>query len=869
MLSDGVPVAVRPIKPGDRDLLASFHARQSPASIYLRYFQARPKLSSAELDHLTQVDYVDRMAFVALIGDELVAVARYEAMEGSEHPDVAFFVDDAHHGRGLGTLMLEYLAAAARSNGVTAFSASVLPENHAMLGVFKRAGFTVKTWFDDGLIGVDLDISVTSESSDAVARRLRTARSRSVARVLRPSSVAVVGASRQPGTVGHELVRHLIDGGFTGGLFPVNPAATEILGLACHPSLGSIDDPVDLVVVAVPAQSVEAVVREAADASVAGLLIVSSGFAETSAAGADLERRVVDLARSNGMRLVGPSSFGVINTDPDVKLRAVMLPVGPAEGPVGVISQSGPLGAGLLDYLRSAGVGVSSFVGAGNRADVSVNDVLDYWLGDNATRLALLHVENYGNLRNFASTARTVSAAKPIVTIRPSDEDLVELLSRSGVVLTSSVAEMVAVARVAADQPVPAGSRVAVVSNAASVARLAVAACRREGLEVVVPDGIDSVASQRGWGVDAVIVGDLDRVPATGRLLDHEEPLVAAAVSADVDAVLVAIVPSLDLSIGRLGRLLARVNRSVGKPLVAAGLVGADQLTVPGLPLFEFPDEAARALGHLARYGEWQRDNPEVSALANDGDIEAAAETVRPLIRELLEPAATAEPPVNGAGRAFRDLTTVDIAGLVEALGLPIADWRVVTGRDELIGAADAVGYPVVVKTNRSELRTVGEVGGVAIDIHDSADLLAAFDRMASKRSGALPAVVQSMVPATANAKIELIQDPAHLTFVRVGLGGAVGSTIEHATRRFLPLLAGDDQELVDSLSRVVPLDAASRQVVTSIIGRLAVVGAAVPELARVDLDPVLIAGSATTVGDVTVELRTATIDPLAGLRRL
>ncbi len=867
-----MPVEVRPIKPSDRDLLEAFHGRQSPESIYLRYFQYRPKLPPAELDHLTRVDYVDRMAFVALIGGELVGVARYEPYAGSDRPDIAFFVDDRHHGRGIGTLMLEYLAAAARSHGIDGFTASVLPQNHAMLGVFKRAGFTVKTRFDDGVIAVDLEIDVTTEMADAVMRRLRRSRARSVARVLCPTSVAVVGAGRTPGTVGHELLRHIVAGGFTGAVHPVNPAADEVLGLRCQPSLGAIGEPVDLVVVAVPAEAVEAVVAEAARCDVAGLLVVSSGFGETSEAGAEVERRLVGIARSNGMRIVGPSSFGVINTAPEISLRAVMLPVGPQPGGVGVISQSGTLGGGVLDYLRSRNVGLSSFVGAGNRADVSVNDVLDYWLIDEATRVALLYVESFGNLRNFTSTARALAAAKPVVALRPPDHDHVELMTQSGVVLTDSVAEMVAVARIADTQPVPAGSRVAVVSNSASLARLTVAACRRAGLQPVVPDGVGADAGHRSEGMEAVIVGDVDQAPPTGRRLDIEEPLVAAAVSEGVDAVLAAVVPSLALTVAQLGRILSRINRSIDKPTVAAGFVSPEQLPTAELPVFEFPEDAAQALGHLARVGAWQRANPASMPLVADDEVAAAAEAVRPLmVRSLL---ADTVPPVGDAAAVSARVTNDpfgDRTGhVIDVLGLPVAPWRIVDRRDDLVAAAEAIGYPVALKAGRAAKRTVGESGGVAIDIHDSVDLLAAFDRMAAARpADTLPIVVQAMVASTANLRIELVQDPADVAFIRVGVGGAVGAGLEPVARRFLPLTVGDDAELVAALAPTVALTETGAGVVRAMIGRLAVLAAGVPELARVELDPVLVAGSATSVGDIAIEVREVVADPLVGLRRL
>ena len=878
-----MPIELRPIWPEDRDLLDAFHRRQSRESIYFRYFQYRPKLSSRELDFFTQVDYVERMAFVALLGGELVGVARYEEVAGSDRPELAFFVDDDHHGRGLATLMLEYLAAAARSQGIAGFTATVLPENHAMLGVFKRAGFATTTWFEDGVIGVDIDIAVTSETADAITRRHQRARSKSVARLLRPGSIAVVGASRRPGTVGHELFRQLIDGGFAGDLHPVNPATDELLGYRCHPSLRAIGQGVDLAIIAVPAPGVEAVVTEAADVGVESLLVVSSGFSESGPDGAERERRIVDIARDNGMRLLGPSSFGLVNTDPEVRLRALFLPLGPDEGSVAMISQSGPLGGGVLERLRSMGVGMSSFVAAGNRADVSVNDVLDYWLVDDATRIALLYVENYGNLRTFARTARMLSASKPLVTLRPHDDGLTELMEQSGVILVDSFGEMAAVARVAGDQPVPEGPRVAVVSNAASVAKLAVSACLRFGLDVVVPDG---VGGQVVPGLDAVMIGDVDSVrldatgaaPAerSGRRLDYEEPLVATAFSADVDAVLAVIVPTLDLSVGRLGRILDRVDRSVDKPVVAAGLVAGDQLPGTNVAFFEFPDDAARAIGHLARYRRWRTEDGDVPAAIDDDELAAAADEVRPAITSLLTGTVTGadgdRADVDGeeGDGADVDLLAAEAGSVVAALRLPVPEWRIVTDRDQLPGAAAEVGYPVVLKAGGRIQRTVGEAGGAAIDLHDDDQLTGAFDRMlAVDPDTLLPAVVQAMVASVANARVELVQDPDVGAFISVGVGGALGAAVAPLARRFLPLLAGDEAELVDAVAEVVPLDQAGRNVLAEIVRRLGVVGTAVPELARVELDPVLIAGADTAIGDIRINLRPWTIDPLAGVRRL
>ena len=860
MLSDGVPVEIRPIRPDDSSRLAAFHSRQSPESIYFRYFRARPVLSDKELEHLTNIDYIGRMAFVAIEGETLLAVARYEAGEGSQNPEIAFFVDDDNQGRGLATLLLEYLAAAARSRGYRGFVASVLGENYAMLGVFRAAGFEVATRFADGLIEVDIDLSVTEDASSAIAARAARARSQSVARLLRPRSVAVVGASREPGSVGQELVRHLLEGDFDGELFPINPQADQILGQQCWPSLRALGRPVDLAIVAVASAAVEEVVAEAAAVGVSSLLIVSSGFSETGPAGIEREMRLVKLARSNGMRLLGPNSFGLVNTDPEIRLRALFLPVGPDPGAAALLSQSGPLGSAVLDLMRRTGVGISSFVAVGNRADVSVNDLVDYWASDEQTKVVLLYVENYGNLRTFAGTARAVSMIKPMVAMRPPDQNLVELASQAGVILVDTVAELADMARVAGSAPLPRGRRVVVISNAASVGRLAAAALRRCALEPVVPDAA-SHQSARG---DVVLIGDADNISAdeSGHERDYEQLIVAAAVDAEVDAVLIAMIPTLTMSPRDLSRLIDRVDRFIDKPIVAAGLIDEERLDVERSPVFMFPDEAARALGRLVDYADWRREEhadlgPSEDLEAHRSELEAE---VRPALVELLGDAQE------------RTFSLWSPAGrqLVDALGVAVAEWAVVTSRSELLATANQIGYPVVLKAAGMPRRTVGEAGGVAIDLHNHAQLEEAFDRMlVSRGSGMLPAVVQRMVAATANVKVEVVQDPDLGAFATIGVGGSVGLAMPSASRRFLPLIAGEIDRMVAQLALVSPMTEQERLAVGTAIGRLAAVAAVVPELSRVQLDPVLLAGDATVTADLTVQLRPWHHNPWTEVRKL
>ncbi|MGF1599694.1 MAG: GNAT family N-acetyltransferase [Acidimicrobiales bacterium] len=865
VLSDGAPVEVRPIRPSDRELLEAFHGRQSKESIYFRFFRPRPELSDKELSHFTEVDYEERMAFVALLGGVLVAVARYEGGGGVERPEVAFFVDDAHHGRGLATLLLEYLAAAARRRGLAGFTASVLPENYAMLGVFRKAGFDVHTRFDEGVIEVEIDISVTDEASTLIAERHSRARSRSVARLVAPESVAVVGASRRPGSVGHELLRQLIDGDFNGPVHPVNPAADEVLGLRCRARLTDIGAPVDLAVVAVPADAVEAVVDDAVKAGVAGLLIVSSGFAETGAEGAEREARIVRKARDNGMRLLGPNAFGLVNTDPEIRLRALFLPLRARPGSVGLLAQSGPLGSAVLEHMAASRVGISSFVAAGNRADVSVNDLLEYWAVDESTTSILLYVENYGNLRTFAGTAHEVSTRKPIVSLRPPDPNLFELLEQAGVILVDGVAELAQVARVTSTQPLPRGRRVAVVANAASVARLTAAACRRHGLTPVVPSSIEQPESSPGAASDTILVADVDRIAVAGTDgdPDYERIVVAAAVSADVDAVLIVLVPTLELSLDDLSGLLGRVNRSIDKPVVAAGLVDADLLAGPDLPVFDFPEEAARTLGRLADYAGWRGERGSVDA-ERVAERRQAVGRMTSELRPTFERLAVAEPD------GQLTLWSPEGSEVVSLLELPVPPWGCGGTLDELAAAADEIGYPVVLKAGGHRTRTVGEAGGTAIDIHDRHQLRAAHDRMAAVRGPDMfPAVVQRMVPVGSHVRIELTQDPSLGAFARIGLGGAAGVAMPAASRRFLPLVGNEAAAMVGALSGTVVVTDDEAAILTALLDRLALTAMAVPELSSIVLDPVLLAGPRSGATDFRIVVRPWQTDPWIAVRRL
>ena len=512
VLADGGTVHLRPIRPDDVERMVAFHGRQSAESIYFRFFSAHPRLSDRELKELTELDYRDRMAFVAILGDDLVAVGRYEPTGQPGAAEGAFFVDDGHHGRGLATLLLEYLVVAAREGGYTKLIATVLPHNSAMLATFRQAGFGSVARFADGVVEVAIDLQSTSQADAAIAERERRADARSVARLLQPATVAVIGAGRDPTSLGHRILVNLLEGNFDGPVYPVNARADHVHGVPAFRSIEEVPRRVDLAIVAVPAGQVDDVVDQCARAAVGGLVIASGGVDGDA---------VAARARQRGMRVLGPGSLGLINDDPAHSLWALAGPPtselegirgaadmslavgaglaipggGAPPGSAAVVAgraaisvQSPQLGAAVLELANDARVAVSYFVSLGRKADVSSNDLLQFWDDDPATSVVLLYLESLGNPRRYFRIARRFSRRKPIVVVSTAGSAdpggvfgeraglFSALLAQAGVIEVPTLGELLDTGRLLASQPVPAGCRLAVVSNADSPTTLACAA---------------------------------------------------------------------------------------------------------------------------------------------------------------------------------------------------------------------------------------------------------------------------------------------------------------------------------------------------------------------------------------------------------
>ncbi|MFJ3337852.1 GNAT family N-acetyltransferase [Streptomyces sp. NPDC086766] len=573
VLRDGGTARIRPITVDDADRLVSFYEQVSDESKYYRFFAPYPRLSAKDVRRFTHHDFVDRVGLAATVGGEFIATVRYDrigadgmaATGPSDEAEVAFLVQDAHQGRGVASALLEHIAAVARERGIRRFTAEVLPANNKMIKVFTDAGYTQKRSFEDGVVHLEFGIEPTDRSLAVQRAREQRAEARSVRRLLAPGSVAVVGVGRTPGGVGRSILGNIRDAGFTGRLYAVNSAFAEDLreidGVPAHRSVREIDSPVDVAIVAVPADHVPGVVTECGEHGVQGLVVVSAGYAESGPDGRERQRALVRHARAYGMRIIGPNAFGVINTSPGVRLNASLAPRMPRPGRIGLFAQSGAIGIALLSRLhrRGGGVtgvtGVSTFVSSGNRADVSGNDVLQYWYDDPDTDVALMYLESIGNPRKFTRLARRTAAAKPLVVVQGSGSGpqghtvratrlphatVSALLRQAGVIRVDTITELVDTGLLLARQPLPAGARVAILGNSESLGVLTYDRCLAEGLRPQRPVDLTTAASAEDFRAalarvladdtcDAVVV---TAIPAVGEGAAEDAALAEALRSA-------------------------------------------------------------------------------------------------------------------------------------------------------------------------------------------------------------------------------------------------------------------------------------------------------------------------------------------------
>ncbi|WOX13112.1 GNAT family N-acetyltransferase [Streptomyces sp. N50] len=907
VLRDGGTARIRPITVDDADRLVSFYEQVSDESKYYRFFAPYPRLSAKDVHRFTHHDFVDRVGLAATVGGEFIATVRYDRISAdgraasapADEAEVAFLVQDAHQGRGVASALLEHIAAVARERGIRRFAAEVLPANNKMIKVFTDAGYTQKRSFEDGVVRLEFDLEPTDRSLAVQRAREQRAEARSVRRLLVPGSVAVVGVGRSPGGVGRSVLDNIRDAGFTGGLYAVNKAFPEeqkdLDGVPAYRSVRDIEGPVDLVVVAVPVEHVPEVVTECGEHGVQGLVVVTAGYAESGPEGRERQRELVRHARTYGMRIIGPNAFGVINTAADVRLNASLAPEMPRPGRIGLFAQSGAIGIALLSRLhrRGGGVtgvtGVSTFVSSGNRADVSGNDVLQYWYDDPDTDVALMYLESIGNPRKFTRLARRTAAAKPLVVVQGAGSapqghavratrlphaTVSALLRQAGVIRVETITELVDTGLLLARQPLPGGPRVAIVGNSESLGLLTYDACLSEGLRPLAPLDLTTAATAGDFhralsealadeACDAVVV---TAIPAVGEGPAEDaalaEALRSAAAAAPGKPVLVVHVELGGLA-EALSAAMSTAPQAVSKredpqlPAERPPTAEAER-TVTGVPASEggglipaFPaaERAVRALAEAVKYAQWRREATDPGRVPEFEDIDEKG--AAGLIGGLL---------ARGQGLTLGVDDTCDLLG---KYGVDVHRALPAPTPDTAAEAAHTLGYPVALKATAPHLRHRADLGGVRLDLADEDQLRRAYAELGELfgTPEELRPVVQRMAPRGVDTVVRAVIDPAAGAVLSFGLAGAASQLLGDTAHRLIPVTDREAGSLVRSIRTApllfgwrgsTPVDTPALEELMLRVSRLVDDH---PEVVAVTLEPVVVAARGLSVLGASVRL--------------
>ncbi|MHA6799069.1 bifunctional acetate--CoA ligase family protein/GNAT family N-acetyltransferase [Bounagaea algeriensis] len=871
VLSDGGTVHLRPIIPADADRIVALHGKLSERTRYYRYFGPYPRMPRRDVDRFTLVDYNRRVALVVVLGDEIVAVGRYDQLEQEHSAEVAFVVRDDHQGRGIGSILLEHLAAAARESGLRRFVAEVLAENSGMVRVFRDAGYQISRAIEEGVVRLEFDIDPTEESVAVAREREQAAEARSVHNMLHPRSVAVIGASAEPDKIGHAVLSNLLMAEFTGPVYPVHPEHRAVSGVRAYASVLDVPDDVDLAVIVIPAAGVTEVLDACLAKGVKALVILSAGFGERGAEGREVEREMVRAARVHGMRVVGPNALGVVNTAPSQRLNASLAPRLPGRGRTGFFCQSGALGVAILDAATERGLGVSTFVSAGNRADVSGNDLLQYWQTDPDTDVVLLYLESFGNPRKFARLARRLARSKPVVAVKSGrnavraglaatsariDEPGVQaLFEHSGVIRVETLPEMFDVALLLEHQPLPRSDRVAVVGNSSALGMLAADMVRAQDLRLASePVDVGAAAGPEEFA---------------GAVRE-------AALREDVDALVVVFSPPVAVPGAEYARALRRVLDDTGalgaKPVVTTFLAGEgvpDELAVPGsegtfgrgsVPSYPSPERAVAALARVNRYAQW-RAKPQGHFVRPSGTDRARA-------RELVEQWVRA---ADGAPHQLGDERVVE---LLDCYGIRVVPFRRVGSAEAAVAAAEELGFPVAVKAARGGGRHRSDLVGVRLDVSDPEVVRRAYAEVQGDSAGE-EVYVQRMAERATSCVVGLSDDPSFGALVSFGLSGVASELLGDTAYRAVPLSDQDVSELLRA-PRAAPLltgyhgaAPADADALEDLVNRVATLAEDLPEVRELVLQPVLASSAGVDVLGARAGLAASAAKPDSGPRRL
>jgi acetyl coenzyme A synthetase (ADP forming)-like protein len=865
VMRDGSVASVRSTIPADIPALREFFRELSPQSRYRRFFsvgQAPDRVIERLADSLDPSRQTTLVAERSVDGvTRVIAAASYAALSG-DLAEAAFAVADRFQGKGLGTALLERLAVLAAAAGITRFQATTLTDNAQMLEVFRDSGFEIRSKSTGGVVDVQLSLNASAPSVAAEEARRRTATAASIRPLVEPKGVAIVGASRDTSSLGRRILDALVAAGFKGPVYPVNEHAAKIAGLDVCRSARDLPKGVDLAVICVPASRVLAAVEDCAMAEARSLLVISAGFAETGAEGRRLQTELTNKVRGYGMRMVGPNCMGLLNTSPDVRLNASFSPVFPPAGHLALLSQSGALGIAILKLAVDRGLGLSSFVSVGNKADVSGNDLLEYWDGDDATRVILLYLESFGNPRRFARLARRIGRDKPIVAVKSgrthagsraagshtaslaaSDVAVDALFHQAGVIRADTIDEMFDIAAYLDLQPLPAGRRVGIITNAGGPGILAADACEAAGLTLApLSDATRSSLAAHLPGM-ANCTNPVDMIASAGTQ-EYAQTIETMMSAAEVDAVIVIFTP---IEVGRSEAIRKGIAEGVDraraagirKPVLAClmaddGVQHPLQTATERIPIYAFPENAVRALKNVVGYAEWRAQPPALLWGFDDLHVEDARRVCR----------AAAGRNDNGW------LGHEEVHRVLSDFGLPVAPEALATTADEAVAFAAVMGYPVVAKLSSASAPHKTDINGVRLNLSDEQSVRQAFEEIAaSAREHAMTdagILIQPMIAKGTETMMGITQDPLFGPLIAFGLGGIHVEVLGDVRFRIAPLTDRDVDDLLHGIKGFRLLEgyrghsAADLDALREALLRLSRLAVEVPEIVELDLNPVI-----------------------------
>ncbi len=879
VLRDGSTVHVRPVRPNDEAALLSFFRGLSDDARIRRFFtRTSDDALVQQVRKMADVDYVRRFGLVATTGspERIVGHAMYAALDG-QRAEVAFAVAEDYQGRGLGTIMLGHLAEVAATNEIRLFEAEVLPDNIKMLDVFRNAGFPTEAHVESGEVHEEFPTALTPDALRHFEAREQTAAVNALKAFFAPRAVAVIGASRQRGTIGGEIFHNLLAYGFAGPVYPVNPRAEVVQSVPAYPGVEAIPGPVDLAVIAVPAEHVVEAAEACARKGVRAIVVISAGFSETGEEGRTRQAELVRICRTAGMRLIGPNCMGIANTNPAVRLNATFAPMTPSQGRVGFLSQSGALGLAVIDYAASLGLGISTFVSVGNKADISGNDLLNYWEVDPGTDVILLYLESFGNPRKFSRIARRVGRTKPIVAVKSgrsragaratsshtgallaaSDVTVDALFRQAGVIRTDTLEELFDAAALLAHQPVPPGRRVAILTNSGGPAILCADTCEAWGLDVPVLGDATQQRLRAMLPKEASVGNPVDMI-ASASATDYRNAMGIIAADPTVDAMVVIFIPPLVTRPEDVASAIVDAARALNgtKPVLTVFMSARgvpDELRADDvhIPSYAFPEAAAIALARAARYGDWLRRPLPTPVVLQDVRRNDAAGIVAGALRR-------------GSGW----LDPAEVQAVLSCYGLPVVEQRVVRTIAEAAMAADQLGGHIVVKAIAPGLVHRSEVGAVQLGLVGAEQVREAAATMAQRmeRAGSPVTgyVVQRMAPRGVEMIAGVVHDKQFGPMIACGAGGVLVELMGDVGVRLTPLAREEAGELIRGL-KTFPLLSGFRGQPSSDVSaledalvRLSALADDLPEIAELDCNPIIVHQNGATIVDARIRVEAA-----------